>query len=130
MNKTDAASSSRAIAAWSVGAIVRRAAAATGSRNLIAAHAARSSTCAIRRPSMPSSQHERPEYVFLAAAKVGGIHANDTLSGRFHPRQSADRDERDRCRASATASRKLLFLGLELHLSEARAAADAGRRAC
>ena len=24
-----------------------------------------------------------PDYVFLAAAKVGGIHANDSLSGEF-----------------------------------------------
>src|SRR5688572_10484873 len=28
-------------------------------------------------------ERERPEYVFLAAAKVGGIHANDTYRGEF-----------------------------------------------
>ena len=28
-------------------------------------------------------QNEKPEYVFLAAAKVGGIHANNTLRGDF-----------------------------------------------
>jgi GDP-L-fucose synthase len=28
-------------------------------------------------------ERERPEYVFLAAAKVGGIHANDTYPGDF-----------------------------------------------
>jgi GDP-L-fucose synthase len=28
-------------------------------------------------------QQEKPEYVFLAAAKVGGIHANNTLRGEF-----------------------------------------------
>ena len=27
--------------------------------------------------------HERPDYVFLAAAKVGGIHANDTYRAQF-----------------------------------------------
>lgn len=27
--------------------------------------------------------HERPDYVFLAAAKVGGIHANNTFRGEF-----------------------------------------------
>jgi GDP-L-fucose synthase len=29
-------------------------------------------------------EKERPEYVFLAAAKVGGIHANNTFSSRIH----------------------------------------------
>ncbi|MTI30068.1 NAD-dependent epimerase/dehydratase family protein, partial [Xanthovirga aplysinae] len=28
-------------------------------------------------------KNEKPEYVFLAAAKVGGIAANDTFSGDF-----------------------------------------------
>ena len=28
-------------------------------------------------------QVERPDYVFLAAAKVGGIHANDTYPADF-----------------------------------------------
>lgn len=28
-------------------------------------------------------EHERPEYIFLAAAKVGGIHANDTYRAEF-----------------------------------------------
>ncbi len=28
-------------------------------------------------------EHEQPDYVFLAAAKVGGIYANDTLKGEF-----------------------------------------------
>ena len=28
-------------------------------------------------------EKERPEYVFLAAAKVGGIHANDTYPADF-----------------------------------------------
>ncbi|MCX8070033.1 MAG: GDP-L-fucose synthase [Thermodesulfovibrionales bacterium] len=27
--------------------------------------------------------HEKPEYVFVASAKVGGIHANNTLRGQF-----------------------------------------------
>ena len=33
--------------------------------------------------------------MFLAAAKVGGILANNTLSGRVHPRQPRDPDQRD-----------------------------------
>ena len=65
-------------------------------REPAAAHAAPSSICATRPRSTRSSPSERPEYVFLAAAKVGGIHANDTLSGRFHPRQPADPDQRHR----------------------------------
>lgn len=28
-------------------------------------------------------EHERPDYIFLAAAKVGGIHANNTLRAEF-----------------------------------------------
>ncbi len=28
-------------------------------------------------------EHEKPEYVFLAAAKVGGIHANSTYPADF-----------------------------------------------
>ena len=28
-------------------------------------------------------KQERPDYVFLAAAKVGGIHANNTFRGEF-----------------------------------------------
>jgi hypothetical protein len=35
----------------------------------------------------------QPEYVFVAAAKVGGIKANDSLSRRFHPHQPADSDQ-------------------------------------
>ena len=29
-------------------------------------------------------EEEKPEYVFLAAAKVGGINANNTSSSRFY----------------------------------------------
>lgn len=36
---------------------------------------------------------EKPDYVILAAAKVGGIHANDTYPGRFHHEKSADRNQ-------------------------------------
>ena len=106
-----------------VGAIVRRLSATASTTGRCARSA--SSICATRRPSTPSSQRERPEYVFLAAAKVGGILANDTLSGRFHPRQPADPDERDRCRLSPWRAEAAVS-GLELHLPEARAAADAG----
>ena len=35
----------------------------------------------------------KPDHVFLAAAKVGGIHANNAYPGRIHPRQPGDRDQ-------------------------------------
>ncbi len=39
--------------------------------------------CAIRRRSSDFFAEQRPEYVFLAAAKVGGIHANNTYPADF-----------------------------------------------
>ena len=66
----------------------------------------------------------RPHAVILAAAKVGGILANDTLPGRVPLRQPDDRGERHRRRA-ADGRREAPVPRLELHLSEARAAADA-----
>jgi GDP-L-fucose synthase len=42
-----------------------------------------SSTCATRRPSKRSSTTRRPAEVYLAAAKVGGIRANDTYPADF-----------------------------------------------
>ncbi len=55
-------------------------------------------------------QKEKPEYVFLAAAKVGGIHANDT-----YPADFIMTNLQIQCNvienAYKTKARKLLFLG-------------------
>ena len=81
-----------------------RAAAAGGRiRRICCWRRAPSSICAIRRQSSSSSQRERPEFVFLAAAKVGGIHANDTYPADFHARQPADPDRTSSTRPIATA---------------------------
>ena len=53
----------------------------------------------------------RPQAVFLAAARVGGIHANDTRPGDFLYDNLADPDERHRGRAHSAGVEKLLFLG-------------------
>ena len=45
----------------------------------------------------------RPEVVIMAAAKVGGIHANNSYAGRFHSRQPGDADQRHRRGLSSTA---------------------------
>ena len=53
---------------------------------------------------------ERPEYVFLAAAKVGGIHANSTYPADFIRENLAIQTHVIHS-AYATGCRKLLFLG-------------------
>jgi len=40
-------------------------------------------TSPTRPPSRPFFAAEKPDYVFLAAAKVGGIHANNTYPAEF-----------------------------------------------
>jgi GDP-L-fucose synthase len=53
---------------------------------------------------------ERPEYVFLAAAKVGGIHANDTLRAEFiYQNMMIGANVIDA--AWRSGAKKLLFLG-------------------
>jgi len=52
----------------------------------------------------------KPEYVFLAAAKVGGIHANDTCSGQFI-RDNLLIQTNIIDAAYRSAAKKLLFLG-------------------
>lgn len=53
---------------------------------------------------------EKPEYVFLAAAKVGGIHANDTYPAEFiFENLSIQLNVIDSAKAAGV--RKLLFLG-------------------
>ncbi|HEY6185949.1 MAG TPA: GDP-L-fucose synthase [Terriglobales bacterium] len=53
---------------------------------------------------------ERPEYVFLAAAKVGGILANDTYPADFIQENLAIQNNVIQ-RAHRTGARRLLFLG-------------------
>ena len=51
-----------------------------------------------------------PDYVFLAAAKVGGIHANDSLSGEFIYENIMIQNNVINS-AYESGSKKLLFLG-------------------
>ena len=67
---------------------------------------------------------ERPDYVFMAAAKVGGIVANDTYPADFIRDNLADPDQRHR-RGLPQRHAQVLLPGLELHLSAPRAAAAA-----
>lgn len=53
---------------------------------------------------------ERPEYIFLAAAKVGGIHANSTYPAEFVYQNLLIETNVIHC-AYATKVKKLLFLG-------------------
>src|SRR5690606_25001952 len=55
-------------------------------------------------------ESERPEYVFLAAAKVGGIHANDTYPADFL-RDNLQIQTNVIDAAHRNGARKLLFLG-------------------
>ena len=71
---------------------------------------------------------QRPEAVFIAAAKVGGILANDTLPAEFIYDNLAIAPTSSRPR-TARASKKLLFLGSSCIYPRARAAADARGRA-
>ena len=63
------------------------------------------STCAIRRRCSTGLRARSPQVVFLAAAKVGGIVANNTLRGGIPLRQSGDRGQRHPGGARATAPR-------------------------
>ena len=69
------------------------------------------------RPARPgggrarSSRPSGPTYVFLAAAKVGGILANDTYPGGLPPRQPADPDQRHRRGLAPRRARSCCFLG-------------------
>jgi GDP-L-fucose synthase len=63
-------------------------------------------TAAVRR----FFETERPDYVFLAAAKVGGIHANDTQPAEFlYDNLQIQNNVIDAARLSGV--KKLLFLG-------------------
>ncbi len=53
---------------------------------------------------------EKPDHVFLAAAKLGGIVANNSYPAEFIRDKPGDPDQRDPRRAPAGVQR-LLFLG-------------------
>ena len=67
---------------------------------------------------------EQPDYVFLAAAKVGGIVANDSYSGEFI-RDNLMIQTNVIDAAYRNGVRKLVFLGSTCILPEIRRAADA-----
>ena len=89
-------------------AIVRR----LGERRLRDPHgrSQRARSDATSATSSAGWTRERPQAVFVAAAKVGGILANDDLSGRVSPAKSRDRSECHRG-AARIGVEKLLFLG-------------------
>ena len=70
----------------------------------------------------------KPQAVFVAAATVGGILANDSLSGRVPLRQPDDRGQYHRRPAHGAGVEKLLFLGSSCIYPQAGAAADPGGR--
>ncbi len=99
---------SPATAAWSAAAIVRRLASENCEVLTVGPfHVDLREQAAVRDWFAAN----RPDAVVVAAAKVGGILANDTLSGRISLRQSDDRGEPDRGGIPHRASEKLLFLG-------------------
>ncbi len=109
---SDAASSSPAVAAWSA------------PQSCAAAARWVTTTCSLPtrgRPGLLRNQQAvkrsrfaapRPGLrVFHAAARVGGIQANNPMPGGLHPRQPSHRHERDRCRAGAGARASCCFSG-------------------
>ena len=66
-----------------VGSAIVRAAALGRGRARCCCVRAPSSICAVRRRSSSSSTSSARSYVFLAAAKVGGIEANDSHPAEF-----------------------------------------------
>jgi GDP-L-fucose synthase len=71
-------------------------------------------------------ERERPQYVFLAAAKVGGIVANNTYPAQFIQKNLAIQSSviHESWRAGVD---RLLFLGSSVHLSARLPAADEAR---
>ncbi len=87
------------------------------------AHARRARSAATRAPSSAFFADERPEFVFLAAAKVGGILANNTYPADFIRDNLAIQTNvieasRNRAGVEASALPRLL-----VHLSQALPAA-------
>ena len=79
----------------------------------------RHSICETRVTSTASSTVSEPEYVFLAAAQVGGILANSERPADFTSRQSPHRGQRHRGGARKRREEAPLPR-LVLHLPEAR----------
>ena len=107
-----------ATAAWS-GAIVRR----SPSEGCEVLTATRGEVDLRRQADVEAGWRHAAAVVFVAAAKVGGILANHTLSGRVPLRQPDDRGERHP-RGARDRRREAAVPRLVLHLPEARAAAD------
>ncbi len=89
-------------------ALVRRLSAKGYANLVIRTHSELDLTCQSAVRSF--FERERPEYVFLAAAKVGGIHANATYPGEFLYENLAIQVNVIHC-AHLFGAKKLLFLG-------------------
>ena len=72
---------------------------------------------------------KRPQAVFLAAAKVGGIVANNTLRGEFLYDNLVDRDQRHSCGA-CQRRRETDVSRLVLHLSQTREPSRCAKMPC
>ena len=68
---------------------------------------------------------ERPDYVILAAAHVGGIMANSTYRADFIYKNLTNTTERDR-RKLPSRSEEIIVSGKYLHLSQRRTTAYEG----
>ena len=122
METSPAASTSPAIADSS--APPSSAAAARWASTTCSCARARSWICATSDAVNDFFAAERPEYVFLAAGRVGGIHANDSLPADFI-RDNLLIATNVIDAAWRNGTQKAAVPRLELHLSEARASAAA-----
>ena len=84
-----------------------------------------SSTCATARRPSASFARSGPRYVILAAARVGGILANDQYPADVPLRQPADPAQRHG-RGAGGGRRAARLPRLVVHLPQVRAAADQG----
>ena len=80
-------------------------------RNIVTRSARRAGPDAAGPRSRPSSRPSGPSYVFLAAAKVGGIGANSSLSRGFHLRTTSRSRPTSSTSAHEFGVKKLLNLG-------------------
>ena len=72
---------------------------------------------------------ERPQYVFMAAAKVGGIHANNTFPAEFL-RENLLIQTHVLHESWRVGVKKLLFFGQFVHLSKACSSTDSRVGTC
>ncbi len=106
-----------------VGSAIVRALRAQGYANLLTRAHAELDLTRTRTPCARSSSEEKPEYVVLAAAKVGGIAANDAFPADFIRENLAIQD--NVIHESLQRRREAPALpGIELHLSARLPAAD------